>query len=113
MPGTRRINPVFRGSTPQGPLKDENGEDLVDWLKGIGQMWQDVVKGFGKAEAGATSALTKAGIMKDPKTGVAQVSKSAVDYNNAAAKAMMDYANASMKFGKRDDPRRGRGFKVR
>jgi hypothetical protein len=69
MPGTRRIDPVFRGRTPQGPLTDgENNNDLVDWLKGLGQAWQNVVKGFGAAEsslrgggtAGTTRQLTQA-----------------------------------------------------
>jgi hypothetical protein len=40
MPGTRRINPVFRGNTPQGPLKDGDkekplNEQIVDFAKGI------------------------------------------------------------------------------
>jgi hypothetical protein len=40
MPGTRRINPVFRGNTPQGPNYDDKdekplNEQIVDIAKGI------------------------------------------------------------------------------
>jgi len=106
MPGTRRITPVFRGKTPQGPLRDNEGNDLVDWIKGLGEAYQNMWRG-------AASTANKYGVNLPgmPTPTPPPPTRGLNQSESNANKAMYDYATASMKFGKPDDPRRGRKFK--